>query len=62
MMDQGVINLQGIESLYQIPTYSKLFNSRVKGPLIADLAQREPDNLMGLMDKVDDCINQEETL
>jgi hypothetical protein len=29
---------------------------------MANLAQREPNNLMGLMDKVDEYINQEETL
>jgi hypothetical protein len=29
---------------------------------MADLARRKPDDLMGLMDKVDEYINQEKTL
>jgi flagellin-like hook-associated protein FlgL len=43
--------------------YAALFQGlRPKGPLMANLAQRKPDNLMGLMDKVDEYINQEQTL
>jgi len=33
-----------------------------KGPLMPDLAHWEPENLLEFMDKVDEYINQEETL
>jgi hypothetical protein len=52
-----------VENAIDEMVHSALFQGlRPEGPLMADLTHREPDNLMGLMDKVDEYINQEETL
>jgi hypothetical protein len=43
--------------------YAALFQGlQPEGPLMANLARREPNNLMWLMDRVDEYINQEKTL
>lgn len=47
------------DEMVYVALYQRL---KLEGPLMADLARREPKNLLEFMDKVDEYINQEETL
>jgi hypothetical protein len=43
--------------------YASLYQGiRTDGPLMAKLAQRQPETLLGFMDKVEEFINQEDTI
>ncbi len=49
-----------IESVTYEMVYAALYQGlRLEGPLMADLAPQEPQNLLEFMDKVDEYINQE---
>jgi len=43
--------------------YASLYQGlRPEGPLMAELARLQPENLLEFMEKVEEFINQEETL